>query len=331
VDLALVKVNDKNLVAARFGDSDRLAVGEWVIAIGNPYGFDHTVTVGVISAKGRSGIGAGPYEDFLQTDAAINPGNSGGPLVNLDGEVVGVNTAIKGVGTMIGFAIPASMAKPVSAQLIATGHVQRPHLGIFMQDVTQELSQGLGRGAPSKGAIVGQLEEGSPAAKAGVQPGDVIVKVNGQPVDSSKAVQRAVLGSSLGKKLSLEVWRNGKALTLAAMPASDGEKGETEPVAGGEEQDGGGKLGLELQSLTPDLAQRLGVKEPRGAVVAGVRDGSPAAEAGIREGDVIVEVDRQKVTTAEEAQHALVARREGGHLLRVKRGGGALYVVVPAA
>ncbi len=173
-DLAVVKVDNGSLTPARFGDSERLQVGEWVIAIGNPYGFDHTVTVGVISAKGR-GLGAGPYEDYLQTDAAINPGNSGGPLVSLDGEVIGINTAIKGVGTMIGFSIPSSMARPIAEQLIQTGHVKRPYIGITMQDVTPELQTGLGPNAPQKGAIVGQVLPDSPAARAGVQPGDVIV------------------------------------------------------------------------------------------------------------------------------------------------------------
>ena len=192
-DLAVVKVEDtKGLVAARLGDSERLAPGEWVIAIGNPYGFDHTVTVGVISAKGRHGLGAGPYEDYLQTDAAINPGNSGGPLVSLDGEVIGINTMIRGIGTMIGFAIPSNMAGPIAQQLIREGRVHRPYLGIVMQDVTPQLAGSLGPGAPGSGAIVNHVENESPAARAGIQTGDVIVKIEGQPVDGSKAVQKAV-------------------------------------------------------------------------------------------------------------------------------------------
>src|SRR5262249_19181915 len=157
-----------------------------------PYGLDHTVTVGVISAKGR-GIGAGPYEDYLQTDAAINPGNSGGPLVSLDGEVVGINTAIRGIGTMIGFSIPSTMARPIVDQLINTGHVRRPYIGISMQNLSPELAAGLGPNAPQKGALVGKVEPGSPAGRAGVQPGDVIVTVDGKEAGSSLAVQKAVL------------------------------------------------------------------------------------------------------------------------------------------
>lgn len=331
-DLAVVKVNEQNLIAARFGDSEKLQPGEWVIAIGNPYGFDHTVTVGVISAKGRRGLGAGPYEDFLQTDAAINPGNSGGPLVNLDGEVIGINTMIRGIGTMIGFAIPSSMARPISGQLINGGHVRRPYLGIVMQDVTPELAASLGAGAPSKGAIVGQVEADSPAVKAGVRPGDVIVKVDGEAVDGSKAVQKTVLAKSLGQKLTLDVWRSGKTMQIAATTAERKEENEKKLVSGGDEgASKRGKLGIELQTLTPELAERLGVAGQQGAVVAGVRPDSPAAEAGIREGDVIVEVDQKKVATADDAAKVLSAARAGGHLLRVQRGDGALFVVVPAA
>ena len=332
-DLAVVKVEEKNLTAAKFGDSDKLQPGEWVIAIGNPYGFDHTVTVGVISAKGRHGIGGGPYEDFLQTDAAINPGNSGGPLVNLDGQVIGINTAIRGIGTMIGFSIPSSMARGVAQQLIDGGRVHRPYLGILMQDVTPELAGSLGAGAPGKGAIVDQIEGDAPAAKAGLQPGDVIVKVDGLEVDGSKAVQKAVLAKTLGQKVTLDLWRGGKMLQIAATTAERKEDEDKRLAAGHDDQDGAGrhgKLGIELQSLTPELAERLGVSEKAGAVIAGVRPDSPAAELGLREGDVILEVDRQRIANAEQAAKALAGARQGGHLLRVKRGDGAMFVVVPA-
>jgi serine protease Do len=336
-DIAVIKVEKADrLVAARLGDSDQLAVGEWVIAIGNPYGFDHTVTVGVVSAKGRFGIGAGPYEDFIQTDAAINPGNSGGPLVNLDGEVVGINTAIRGIGTMIGFAIPSNMAKPVAGQLMNGGKVHRSYLGIHMQNVTEELAAGLGQGAPSQGALVDQVEKGSPAERAGVQQGDVIVRVDGAPMDGSKAVQRAVIGKPVGQALRIEAWRAGKTVPLEARTAENpSDKGGE--AQGGEEEGGPderGKLGLQLQTLTPPLAQQLGI-EGAGAAVAGVRPGSPAEEAGVREGDVIVEVDRKKVTNADEVVRALHGKRAGGHLLLLKRRDGEalaqLFLVVPSA
>ncbi len=279
-DLAVIKVEAPNLVPAKLGDSEKLLVGEWVIAIGNPFGFDHTVTVGVISAKGRYGLGDGKqYEDYLQTDAAINPGNSGGPLVSLDGEVIGINTAIKGIGTMIGFAIPSAMARPIADQLIATGHVRRPYLGILMQDVTPELSAGLGAGAPQKGALVGQVEPTSPAAKAGVQPGDVITSVDGQSVDGSKAVQKAVLSKKVDDRVALKVWRSGKEIALSATAIEHpGDAGEKKADGAGDATGGKGRLGLELQTLTPPLAERLGVGEgARGAVVTGVREGAPAA------------------------------------------------------
>ena len=329
-DLAVVKVDAPNLVAARLGDSDKLAPGEWVIAIGNPFGFDHTVTVGVISAKGRSGVGGGQYEDFLQTDAAINPGNSGGPLVSLDGEVIGINTAIRGIGTMIGFAIPSSMARPIADQLIADGKVRRPYLGILMQDLTPELSMGLGAGAPMKGALVGQVEPTSPAARAGVQPGDVILAVDGGAIDGSKAVQKAVLRKRLGEGVQIKVWRNGKELALGATTVEHpGDVGENQRLAGNGTAGSRTPLGLEIQTLTPEIAERLGMAGERGVVVAGVTPGGPAAEVGLRQGDVLVEIDRLRVTSAEEATRLLRTERKGGHLARVRRGDSAQFVVIP--
>ncbi len=333
-DLAVIKVEGANLVPARWGDAEKALPGEWVIAVGNPYGLDHTVTVGVISAKGRYGLdnsGKGAvYEDYLQTDAAINPGNSGGPLLNLDGEVIGINTAIRGIGTMIGFAVPSSMARSVIKQLIDDGRVRRSYVGILMQDLTPELAATLGNGAPTRGAMVGNVEKGSPASGAGIQSGDVIVKVDGVPVDGSKAVQRVVIGKPIGQKIPFEVWRGGKSLTLTATSAEHpGDK--VAANAGGSDGNGGpgGKLGIELQTLTPELAQRLRVEGIKGAVVAGVEEGSPAQEAGLREGDVIVEVDRAPVSNADDAVRALKAARPGGHLLRVRRGDGALFVPLP--
>ncbi|HEX2569958.1 MAG TPA: Do family serine endopeptidase [Polyangia bacterium] len=330
-DLAIIKVEKiDQLVPARFGDSEKLQVGEWVMAIGNPFGFDHTVTVGVVSAKGRYGIGAGPYENFIQTDAAINPGNSGGPLVNLDGEVVGINTAIRGIGTMIGFAIPSGMAKPITGMLIKEGRVHRSYLGIRMQDLTQEMVASFGPGAPAHGAIVSATEPSSPAASAGVEPGDVITRIDGQPTDTSKAVQLAVLAKPVGQNLQLEVWRNGKTLNMnvktAENPADQGERAEN-----GDSNEGPadrGRLGLQLQELTPELGRQLGVPQTRGAVIAGVRPDSPAAEAGLREGDIILEIDRRKVNSAAEAGQALKAKRAGGHLVFVQRGTARIFVVL---
>ncbi|MCA1665316.1 MAG: trypsin-like peptidase domain-containing protein, partial [Myxococcales bacterium] len=288
-DIAVVKVDGVAVQPAKLGDSEKLQVGEWVIAIGNPFGLDHTVTVGVLSARGRSGFqGGGHFEDFLQTDASINPGNSGGPLVNLDGEVIGINTMIAGIGTGIGFAVPSSMFKPVADQLIKSGHVRRPYIGIRMQPVTPEVAKGLGKNAPESGALVAQIEPGSPADKAGAKPGDVITTVGGKAVKDPADVQRAIVFSgTVGQKVDLTVWRDGQTVhvspTTAELPGDDkvasrdggegGERGNAQKA----------KLGLGLSSMTPMLAQRIGVDpKVKGAVITSVRDGSPAQEAGLQ-------------------------------------------------
>ncbi|HZS38941.1 MAG TPA: PDZ domain-containing protein, partial [Polyangia bacterium] len=295
-----------------------------------PFGLDHTVTVGVLSAKNRSGFQTGHYEDFLQTDASINPGNSGGPLVDLDGEVIGINTMIAGIGTGIGFAVPSSMARPIVDQLINGGKVRRPYLGIYMQDVTPEMAKGLGGKAPEKGALVSQVQAGSPADKAGVKPGDVVVSVDGQAVDGSKAVQKTVLSKKIGQKLDLDLWRDGKAVKVS--PTTTELPGDEKTAANENHSAPKAKLGIGMQSLSPPLAERLNM-DPRtkGAVVTSVRDGSPAQEAGIREGDLIVEVDRHAVTSSDEAVKLLSSDRAGGHLVRLKRGEAALFVVIPTS
>jgi serine protease Do len=331
-DLAVIRVSGVPVTPARLGDSDKMSVGEWVIAIGNPFGLDHTVTVGVLSAKNRSGFQSGHYEDFLQTDASINPGNSGGPLVNINGEVIGINTMIAGMGTGVGFAVPSTMAKPIVDQLIRTGRVTRPYLGILMQTLTPELRQSLANNGPDRGAVVSEVQAGSPAERAGVRVGDVITAVDGMPVDGSQAVQRAVLAKNVGQRVELSVWRNGRPVHIAAvtnqLPA--GEREAAGPSGEGVEPKA--KLGLQLQSLTPEVAERIGVDErTKGVVVAQVQEGSPAAEAGVRPGDVVVEVDRKPVASPADASRALASARPGGHLLRLKRAEGALFVVVPPA
>lgn len=325
-DLAVVSVDTKSykVKAAALGDSEKLMVGEWVMAIGNPFGLDHTVTVGVISAKGRSGIGneRGSYQDFLQTDASINPGNSGGPLVSMSGEVIGINTAILGPGGNIGigFAVPSDMAKPIVRELIAGGRVHRPYLGISMQPYTSEMAQAM-RG-PAKGALVQSLVAGGPAEKAGVKRGDIIVKVDGKPISESRDVQRQVLSRHVGDSVALELWRDGKEVTLQAKAAElPGEEGGGPGGGGGENSADGTKtkLGLGLQGVPPQLAERLNVKGG-GVLVASVKPGSPAAEANLQRGDVILEVDRKPVKTVDEVQKALTADRSGGHVLLVQRG-----------
>ncbi|HEX6836896.1 MAG TPA: Do family serine endopeptidase [Polyangia bacterium] len=335
-DIAVVKVDGVAVQPARIGDSEKLQVGEWMIAIGNPFGLDHTVTVGVLSARGRSGFqGGGHFEDFLQTDASINPGNSGGPLVNLDGEVIGINTMIAGMGTGIGFAVPSSMFKPVAEQLIQTGHVRRPYIGIRMQPVTPEVAKGLGKNAPDAGALVAQVEPGSPADKAGAKPGDVITNVAGKAIKDPAEVQRTIFSGKVGQKVDVTVWRDGKTVRLEPTTAELPGDGKLASREGGSSSNGNAqkaKLGLGLSSMTPGLAERIGVDpKTKGAVITSVRDGSPAQEAGLQQGDVIVEVDRKPVQSADDAVKTLGSDRAGGHLVRVRRGEAALFVVIPAA
>lgn len=326
-DLAVIKVDGANAKPAQFGDANRLRVGEWLIAIGNPFGLDHSVTVGVLSAKGRYGFAPGKLEDFLQTDASINPGNSGGPLVNLSGQIVGINTMIAGLGTGVGFAVSESIARPIARQLIEHGKVTRPFIGIVMQSLNPELSQALGKNAPEKGALVSEVQKGSPADRAGIRAGDVVLRVAGTPTQDSREVQQAVLAQKVGTKVEIEVWRDGKKQTIGvrteALPA------ETTTTAGAGDDEG--QLGLGLKTLTPEVAQTLGLDPTeRGAVVTEVRPGGAAAEAGIRQGDVLVSIDGKTVATANEAIEQLSTKRSHGHLARVLRDGSSLFIVLPS-
>jgi serine protease Do len=335
--LAVISVDTKGYAvrAARLGDSDKLLVGEWVMAIGNPFGLDHTVTVGVISAKGRQGIAdqRGGYQDFLQTDASINPGNSGGPLVNLNGEVIGINTAILGPGGNIGigFAVPSDMAKPIARELIKTGKVRRPYLGIAMQELTGDMAKAMG--GPDKGALVQALTPGAPAEKAGVKRGDIITRVDGKPIQNSRDVQRQVLSRGVGEAVALEIWRDGKPVILTAKAAElPGEDGQVGAATSDEAQSGKAKLGLNLQTLTPQMAGRFGLRADGGVLISGIKPGSPAAEAGLVRGDVILEVNRRPVRSAEDASRLLSADHPGGHVLLVQRGEQAVFVLIqPAA
>jgi serine protease Do len=327
-DLAVVKVDGVAVQPAKLGDPDQSQVGDWVIAIGNPFGLDHTVTVGVLSAKNRSGFVGGNYEDFLQTDASINPGNSGGPLVNLQGEVIGINSMIAGIGTGIGFAVPMSMARPIVKQLVEKGKVSRPWLGIMMQNETPELQKSLGGHPPESGALVSEVSPGSPAEKAGLKAGDIITEVDHQSVKTSRDVQRQVLEKKIGGRVALTVWRDGRTQEVDVTAAELPEKNDNEHASRSTKQE----LGLELDNLTPDLAQRLDLpSSTRGAVVSDVDSGSAAALAGLESGDVLVEIDHKAVASADDAAQRMGEKKDGGHLLRVRRGSGALFLVLPPA
>lgn len=326
-DVALIKVETKeNLPYVVLGDSDSLEVAEWVMAIGNPFGLEHTVTVGVVSAKGRV-IGAGPYDNFIQTDASINPGNSGGPLVNTRGEVIGINTAIVAQANGIGFAIPSNMAKEILPQLKEKGRVIRGWLGVMVQKVTPELAQTFGL-PEGRGALVAQVQEGSPAAAAGIKKGDIIVKFNGRDIKDMDALPRLVAGTPIGKKASVVIFREGKEstvnVTLGEMPE---EKKQTVLSKKTENN-----LGLMVKDLTPELANRLGITEKEGVIISSVEPGGPAEEVGIMKGDIIKEVNRKRVKNVQEYSAAIAKAAAGENILFfMKRGEDSLFVVLKPA
>ncbi len=323
-DLALLKVDATGLPVIPLGDSSGLQVGAPVMAIGNPFGLEQTVTTGIVSATGRV-IGEGPYDDFIQTDASINPGNSGGPLINGQGQAIGVNTAIfsqSGGSVGIGFAIPVNVAKPVVTQLAQTGRVERGWLGVSIQPVTPELAKGFG--LPSaQGALVASVVDGSPAQKAGLKRGDVITEYNGRKVARSEELPRVVAETPIGREVPVTVLRDGKSATLNAK-ITQLEEPERKVAA----QSGGEKpaLGLSVEPVTPAVARELGLPESRGVIVKGVEDGSPAANAGIQAGDVIVEVDRQPVASVSELRRLVDKHAKGTPLLvLLHRNGSSLY------
>lgn len=341
-DLALLQVEpEKPLKSARFGDSSKMRVGDWVMAIGNPFGLGGSVTVGIISATRRD-INAGPYDDFLQTDAAINRGNSGGPLFNMEGEVIGVNTAIispSGGSIGIGFALPSNSAVPVIDQLKEFGETRRGWLGVHVQNMTEDIAEGLGLAEPT-GALVAKVSPKSPAATAGIQPSDVIVKFDGQAIDNMRSLPRAVAATAIGKSVDVELLRNGevKTLTVVVGRLLEEEAGE-EPIESdaepAPETDREDLLGLSLAPLTDELRKRYHIeKSVTGVVVVEVDPKSPAAQKGIKPGDVIVEVTQEKVRRPQDVKARLQAVKKSGRpsvLLLLSDARGELrFVAVPA-
>jgi serine protease Do len=287
-DIALIKIDaKKKLTYVALGDSDQLDVGEWVVAIGNPFGLGHTVTAGIVSAKGRI-IGSGPYDDFIQTDASINPGNSGGPLFNLKGEVVGINTAIVQGGQGIGFATPIQLAKSILDQLKDKGKVTRGWLGVYIQRLTPEAAENLGLSG-RRGALVSDVTSGGPAEKAGIRSGDVIVAFNGKEIGDEHDLPQAVASTKPGKTVDVRLLREGKEMTIAvSITEMEGEPGKP---AGGHELSK--NFGLTVQDITPEIAQRFDIENMKGVMVTGVADGTPAEDAGFNEGDIIRAILRQ--------------------------------------
>ena len=316
-DVAVLKIEAENLPVLPLGDSDKIEVGEWVLAIGNPFGLTQTVTVGVISAKGRSGVGITDYEDFIQTDAAINPGNSGGPLVNLRGEAIGMNTAIftRSGGYMgIGFAIPINMVKIITEQLIKTGKVTRGWLGVVIQELNEDLAKSFGLEKP-EGALVTEVAENSPAERAGLKPGDVIVEYNGKPVKNVAELRTMVALTPPGTKVKLVVVRKGKRKTLEV---TIGNQPQSLALLTGQDEFLK-KLGLEVQPLTPELAEQFGYGVKEGVIITGVAPGSPAAMAGLRPGMLVEEVNHQKVRTLKDFARALAQSKKTGRVLFLVR------------
>ena len=324
-DLALIKIDAKHeLPFLPLGDSDKLRVGDWVLAVGNPFGLEHTVTAGIISAKGRI-IGAGPYDNFLQTDASINPGNSGGPLINLAGQVVGINTAIAPQGQGIGFAIPVNTTKKIMAQLRDKGRVVRGWLGVTIQPVTKELAEKFGLDEPM-GALVADVVPDSPADKAGIKRGDVIIGYEGKPVKDMHALPRLVAETKVGNEVSLEVVRDGKKRPLQVTIGELKAEAQAEPKA---TQESEVKLGMGLQELTPDLAKQMGMAGKKGLIVTSVDRGGPAAEAGLMRGDVILEAAQKPVTQVSQFKDMATKLKSGeGLLLLIQRRDSTLFVVI---
>ena len=317
-DIALIRINaGYELPTVPLGDSDKLDIGEGVVAIGNPFGLDGTVTAGIVSAKGRR-IGSGPYDNFIQTDASINPGNSGGPLVNHRGEVVGVNTAIysRGGGNVgIGFAIPINLVKELLPQLQNDGQVTRGWLGIGFQRMTPLLAESLGV-KESGGALVSKVLPDTPAKEAGFKAGDVIVEFDGIPVKQARDLPMIVARTPVGKEVGVKVLRDGGEETLTVRIGK--LRGE-ETAAAAEQQ--ASDLGLTVREVTPEIAKKLSMKSAEGVVVTTVKPGSPADEAGLRQGDVILEVNRTSVGTLADYGKALKQADKGrGTLFLVKRG-----------
>ena len=322
-DIAVIKIDAKNLPVVPLGDSDRLQVGEWVVALGSPFGLANTVTAGIVSAKGRW-IGAGPYDSFIQTDASINPGNSGGPLVNLQGEVVGINTAIfsrSGANIGIGFATPISLVKELLPELKSKGKVTRGWLGVSIQQLTPDLANSLGI-EKSAGALVSTVANGSPAEKAGIKVGDVIVEYNGKPIQHSSELPILVARTDVGKNVPLKVFRGKDMLTLSVTV---GELKEEEVVASGSTKN---DFGLTVEPLPPEIARSLGLEDSRGVIITSVDPSGPGATAGFRRGDVILEIDRKPIRGLSDYEKAIAEAKDKNLLFLIRRGDANIFLAL---
>jgi len=327
-DVAVIKIKANGLPVAILGDSDQLEVGHWAMAVGNPFGLSRTITLGIISAKGRANIGIVDYENFIQTDAAINPGNSGGALVNINGEVIGINTAIfsrSGGYQGIGFAIPINLAKQVMAALIGGGKVTRGWLGVVIQPITEDLRKQFRLDSKS-GVLIGDVAPDSPAAKAGIRRGDVIVKFADKDIEDVFQLRNTVASTPIGKVVKIHVKRRGKS---RVFKVKIGELPESSATSEKTRKDITGKVGMSVQELTPDLAQRFGYRGDKGVVVMNVELGAPAQGAGIRSGDLIKEINRKPIRNLNDYTRVVSSLKAKSDILfLIRRGQYTQYVVV---
>ena len=328
-EVALIKIDGDNFPVLPMGNSDNIEIGDWVIAIGNPFGLNETVTVGVISAVGRSNVHIAAYEDFIQTDAAINPGNSGGPLINLDGKVIGINTAIfsESGGYMgIGFAIPINMAQSIEKQLKDNGKVTRGYLGIYGQDITPDMAELLNI-KNSQGVIVASVEKDSPAEKAGLQSHDVLLEMNGEKIESYDSFRNAVAVLTPGSNLKLSVLRDGDVrdinVTLGTRPTEVAMSNQVQDQKNSQEY-----MGIEVQNVTKDLSEQFGYPIGGGVIITSVTPGSPAANAGIQPGDLIESVNRKNITSVEDFEESLKKIKAHKVLLLIKRGEFSQFIIL---
>lgn len=335
-DIAIIKIDANNLQTLSWGDSDKLQVGEFVLAIGSPYGLSNTVTMGIISAVGRANVGIADYEDFIQTDAAINPGNSGGPLVNIKGELIGINTAIfsrTGGYQGIGFAVPSNMVRLVMDQLVQKGKVTRGWIGVTIQELTPELAQEFGL-KKSKGALVSDVAKDSPSARAGILKGDIILEFNGKEVKDVSSLRNMVAQSKTGSEITLKILRAGKEFTVkVGIVELPREVAEVVPDRSPNDQEARVLTGLTVMDLSKEIVRQLGFnKNEKGVVVVRVEPGSPADEAEIKKGDIIKEINKKEIDNLEDFNRiATNIKRNESALLFINRGGKKFYVILKAS
>ena len=320
-DIALIKIKaNGSLPVVETGDSDKLRVGDWVMAIGNPFGLEQTVTAGIVSAKGRV-IGAGPYDNFIQTDASINPGNSGGPLFSMDGKVIGINTAIVAQGQGIGFAIPINMAKTILPDLKAKGKVIRGWLGVSVQDISEEIAQSM-KLKDKSGALISDVFKDDPADKAGLKAGDVVTEINGKLVKDTHELLLMIAGFRVGETIKVKIIRDGQEKVISITIAERTDKAELASA-----QQSGEAFGMTVQEITPEIARHLGLASAKGLIVVDVQEGSVAEEVGIQPQDIILQVNKVKTTTLKEYQREIAkAGEKGSILLLIKRGKTTFFV-----